>query len=72
MSIRFGILRQNFPVSRVFRARVTVLIARPEVFDSSWGLIGPSLSSLSNTRNVLFVRLIDRLTFSTFSFLNEA
>ena len=60
MSKRFGVRLQNLQVSRVLRASVTVLIARPDDFAKSCGLIGPSLSNLFNTNNVLFVKLIGK------------
>lgn len=65
MSMRFGVRLQNFPVNRVLRANVTVLIARPDDLAKSCGLIGPSLSSLSSTSRVLFVKLMDLLIFTT-------
>ncbi len=67
MSKRFGVLLQNFPVNRVLRASVTVRIARPDDLAKSCGLIGPSLSSLSSTTSVLFVRLIGTLILTTLS-----
>lgn len=67
MSKRLGVLLQNFPVNRVLRASVTVLIARPDDLATSCGLIGPSLSSLSSTISVLFVRLIGTLILTTHS-----
>ena len=65
MSKRFGVLLQILPVNNVFRAKVTVLIASPDFFAKSCGHIGPSLSNLSNTINVLFVRLMGLLILTT-------
>ncbi len=65
MSERFGVLLQIFPINSVLRANVTVLIARPDDFAKSCGLIGPSLSSLSSTISVLFVRLMGTLILTT-------
>ena len=65
ISKRFGVLLQIFLTNSVLRASVTVLIARPDDSAKSCGLIGPSLSSLSNTNSVLFVRLMGNLIFST-------
>jgi hypothetical protein len=65
MSNRFGVLLQIFPSKSVLRANVTVLIARPDDLAKSCGLIGPSLSSLSSTISVLFVRLMGKLILTT-------
>lgn len=65
MSKRFGVLLQTFPSKSVLRANVTVLIARPDDLAKSCGLIGPSLSNLSITINVLLVRLMGTLMLTT-------